>query len=104
MATQPTDTSVMSLESLLMTYHAYAHSIMSYDIVFWGKSIHSDKIFKIKKRVIRIIMKVSIRDSYRPLFKALNILFYSQYIFPISNFVAKSSPLKNFCRWALFIL
>jgi hypothetical protein len=43
-------TSVMSLESLLMAYYAYAHSIMSYDIVFWGNSTHSDKIFKIEKK------------------------------------------------------
>jgi hypothetical protein len=37
--------SVMFLESLLMTYYAYAHSIMSYCIVFRGNSIHSDQIF-----------------------------------------------------------
>jgi hypothetical protein len=81
-------TSIMSLESLLMTYYAYAHFIMSYSIVFWGNSIHSDQIFKIKKRIVRIIMKVSSRDSCHPLFKALNILpFYTQYIFSISIFV-----------------
>jgi hypothetical protein len=39
-------TSVMSLESLLMTYYAYGHSTMSYGIVFWGNSIHSDKFLK----------------------------------------------------------
>jgi hypothetical protein len=49
-------TSIMSLESLLMTCYAYEHSIMSYDIVFWGNSIHSDQIFKIQKRMVRIIM------------------------------------------------
>jgi hypothetical protein len=84
-------TSIMSLERLLMTYYAYAHSIMSYGIVFWGNSIHSDQIFKIKKRIVRIIMKVGNRDSCRPLFKSLNILpFYSQHIFSISIFVVKN--------------
>jgi hypothetical protein len=66
-------TSVMSLESLLMTHYAYAHSIMSYGIVFWGNSTHSDQICN------------------NPLFKVLNILpFYSQYIFSISIFVVKN--------------
>jgi hypothetical protein len=40
----------MSREGLLMTYYAYAHSIMSYGIVFWGNSTYSDQIFKIKKK------------------------------------------------------
>jgi hypothetical protein len=52
----------MSLESLLMTYYAYAHSIMSYDIVFWSNSTHSDQIFKIQK-IVRIFMKLGNRDS-----------------------------------------
>jgi hypothetical protein len=74
-----------------MTYYAYAHPIMSYGIVFWGNSIHSDQIFKIEKRIVRIIMKVGNRDSCHPLFKALNILpFYSQYIFSISISVVKN--------------
>jgi hypothetical protein len=32
-----------------MTYHAYAHSIMSYGIIFWGNSTHSNQILKLKK-------------------------------------------------------
>jgi hypothetical protein len=36
-------------ESLLMTYYACAHSIMTYGIIFWGNSTHSNQIFKIKK-------------------------------------------------------
>ena len=84
-------TSVMSLESLLMTYYAYAHSIMSYGIIFWGNSTNSDQIFIIQKRIVRIIMRAGNRDSCRPIFKALNILpFYSQYIFSISVFVVKN--------------
>jgi hypothetical protein len=89
--TTPEYMKVMSLEGLLMTYYAYAHSIMSYGIVFWGNSTNSDQIFKIQKRIIRIIMKAGNRDSCRPLFKALNILpFYSQYIFSVSLFVVKN--------------
>jgi hypothetical protein len=71
-----------------MTHYAYAHSIMSYGIIFWGNATHSKLIFKIKKRIVRTIMK----DSCHPLFRLLNILpFYSQYILSISIFVVKNT-------------
>jgi hypothetical protein len=64
---------------------------MKYGIIFWGNSMHSDQIFKIKKRIVRIIMKAGNGDTSRPLFKVLNILpFYSQYIFSISVFIVKN--------------
>jgi hypothetical protein len=74
-----------------MKYNAYVHSIMTYGIIFLGNSMHSDHIFKIQKRIIRITMKAGNIDTCRPLFKALNILpFYSQYIFSISVFIVKN--------------
>jgi hypothetical protein len=45
----------MSLNVLRSTYFSYAHSIMSYGLIFWGNSTDSDNIFKIQKRIIRII-------------------------------------------------
>jgi len=61
---------------------------------FGGNQPHSDKIFKIQKRVIRIITNSRMRDSYRELFKKLEILLlYSQYIFSISIFVIKNKYL-----------
>jgi hypothetical protein len=42
--------SVVSQESVLMTYYAYVHSIMFYGIIFWGNSTYSNLIFKIQKR------------------------------------------------------
>jgi len=75
---------MMSQETLRMVYYfAYVHSIMSYGIIFWGSQPHSEKIFKIQKRVIRIITNSRAKDSCRELFKKLEILpLYSQYIFP----------------------
>jgi len=71
---------VMSPETLRMVYFAYIHSIMSYGIIFWGNQPYSDKIFKIKKRVIRIITHSRMRDSCRELFRKLEIRpLYSQY-------------------------
>jgi hypothetical protein len=64
---------------------------MSYGITFWGNSTHNNQIFKIQKRIIRVITKAGNRDTCRPLFKSLNILpFYSQYIFSISVFIVKN--------------
>jgi len=76
----------MSPETLRMVYFAYIHSVMSYGIIFWGNQQYSDKIFKIQKRVIRIITSSRMRHSCRGLFKKLEILpLYSQYLFYTSN-------------------
>ena len=42
--------SYMALESLKTIYFSYFHSIIMYVIIFWGNSVHSQYIFKIKKK------------------------------------------------------
>jgi hypothetical protein len=82
---------VMTQDSLRMIYFAYIHSIISYGIIFWGNSIHSNLIFKTQKRVVRIIMKAC------PLFRKLKILpLYSQYIYSVLIFVAKNMDIYKF--------
>ena len=77
-----------------MVYVSYFHSIMSYGIIFWGNSHHSVKIFKIKKRIIRIITNSNRYDTCRPLFKQFRILpLPSQYIFSVLLFVIKNKNL-----------
>ena len=84
----------MSLETLRMVYFAYIHTVISYGIIFGGNQPYSDKIFKIKKRVIRIITSSRPRDSRRELFKNLEILpLYSQYIYSISIYAVKNKHL-----------
>ncbi len=81
----------MSLDVLRSTYFSYAHSIISYGIVFWGNSSYSEDIFKIQKRIIRIIMNSSRNAIWWQLFKGLNILpLKSQYIYSILIFVTKN--------------
>ena len=46
----------MSLNVLRNTYFSYAHTIISYGIIFWVNSSYSEDVFKIQKRIIRIIM------------------------------------------------
>jgi hypothetical protein len=77
-----------------MVYYAYVHSLMSYGIIFWENSTHSMEIFRIQKRVIRIITKSSSWASCRQLFKQLEILpLQSQYILSILLFVIKNKNL-----------
>jgi hypothetical protein len=53
-------------------------------IIFWGNSPHSIKVFKMQKRIIRIITNSGNRDSCRKLFKKMEILpFYSQYLYTL---------------------
>jgi len=73
----------MSLDILRSTYFSYAHSIISYGIIFWGNSFYSEDIFKIQKIIIRI-MNSSRNASCRQLFKYINILpIQSQYIYSL---------------------
>jgi len=81
----------ISLDVLRSTYFSYVHSIISYGIIFWGNSSHNEEIFKIQKRIVRIIMNSSNNASCRQLFEELNILpIHSQYIFSILLFVTKN--------------
>jgi len=90
----------ISLDVLRSTYFSYAHSILSYRIIFWGNSSYSDDIFKIQKRIIRIIMNSSRNASCWQLFKDLNILpIQSQYIYIYiySIFYLLLNIKTNFC-------
>ena len=76
----------MSLDVLRITYFSYAHSIISYGIIFWGNSSYSEDIFKTQKRIIRIIMNSSKNASCQQIFEELNILpiqsnIYIQYFY-----------------------
>jgi len=78
----------MFLEVLRVTYFSYVHSVTLCGIILWGNSSYSKIIFKIQIRIIRVIMGSSSRDSYRELFKNLEVLpFKSQNIFSLSLFV-----------------
>ena len=84
----------MSLEVLRTIYFSYVHSAISYGIIFWGDSHFSTNIFKVQKRLIRIITNTGRRNSCHLLFKQLQILpLPSQYIFSLVVFVNKNREL-----------
>jgi hypothetical protein len=77
--------------ALKMIYHSFFHSVMSYGIIFWGNSKHSQIIFKMQKRVVRTLMGCGYRDSCRGLFRELKILtLTSQYILSVLLFVVQN--------------
>jgi hypothetical protein len=86
----------MSFSSLIMIYYSLFHSVLAYGILFWGMSSSSLKIFKLQKRVVRIMTDQGNRTSCRELFKKLEILpLKSQYIFSILLLVVKNKK-KHF--------
>jgi hypothetical protein len=75
---------IVSQQVLVMVYFAYFHSIMSYDIIFWGSSPHCTNIFRLQKKILRLNTNTSKNESCRKLFSNLKILTpLSQYIFPL---------------------
>jgi hypothetical protein len=86
--------SYMSYETMRMVYFSYFYSIMTYGLIFWGNSLLCIRIFRLQKRLIRIITNSGSRDSCRELFKKLKVLpFCSQYILSLSLFVVKNKDL-----------
>jgi hypothetical protein len=77
---------------------------MFYGIMFLGNSPHSPVIFKMQKRVIRILMGSGYRESCRGLFTELKILALpSQYILSLllsvvlnRSYFAPNSVYHNF--------
>jgi len=73
----------VTIHTFKMIYYSYFHSVMTYGLMFWGKSPDSIKIFRLSNKIIKIMMGCKSRDSCRKLFSNLEILpFPSQYIFP----------------------
>jgi hypothetical protein len=84
----------MTFNVLRTIYFSYFRSVMSHGIIFLGNLHHSANIFKIQKRIIRIIANKEKCESCQQLFKTLQILTVpSQYIFSLLVFVNKNRGL-----------
>ena len=77
--------------TLKIIYYSYFHSIMTYGLIFWGSSTESNKIFRLQKKIIRIMMGYKRNQSRRELFHKLGILpLPTQYIFSLLIFLNKN--------------
>jgi hypothetical protein len=61
----------MSLPSVKMIPHSLFHSALTYDILFWGTSPGSEKLFKLQNRVVHIMTGQEVRASSRDFFKKI---------------------------------
>jgi len=81
----------VTAKTLKMIYYSYFHSLMTYGLIFWGNSPDSIKIFRLQKKIIRIMMGYRSRDSWRKLFLNLEILpLPSQYILSFLLFMIRN--------------
>jgi hypothetical protein len=83
-----------SIEWMRSVYFSYFYSILTYGLIFWGNSPLCMCIFRLQKRVIRVITNSRSRDSCRELYMKLKILpLCSQYICSLLLFVVKNKDL-----------
>jgi len=69
-------------------YFAYIHLVIKHVIIFWGNPTNAYKVFKLQKRIIRIMSGTEARRSCWGLFEKLDILPVScQYILSLMLFV-----------------
>ena len=74
-----------------MIYYSYVQSVRTYGLLFWGNSPESIKIFRLQKKIIRIITGCRHMDSCRKLFINLEILSLpSQYILSLLLFMIRN--------------
>ena len=65
---------VTSISILRSVYFANFHSHLRYGILFWGGDSQSTKVFKLQKKVVRVICNVKRKTSCTELFRTLSIL------------------------------
>jgi hypothetical protein len=80
----------VSINILKIIYY-YFHSVMMYSLIYWGNSSSVDRVFRMQKRAVLLMMGHSHRESCRDLFKEFGILpLRSQYIYSLLTFVIKN--------------
>lgn len=80
--------------SLRMVYFGVFFPFVSYGLILWGSTHekHIKRVFKLQKKALRIIGKVDVRTSCRPLFLSYEILtIYGLYIYQLILFVKNNS-------------
>jgi hypothetical protein len=67
---------------------------MTWGIIFWGYLTQSDNIFRLQKRIIRIIVGARTRDSCREFLKFFKVLpLTTQYTFSLVLFLVNNKSL-----------
>ena len=81
----------VSLEMLKIVHYSNFNSTINYGLPFWGTSPHGKKIFRMQKKIVRIMMGHRKEASSRNLFRKLKILpQMSQYILSLMMSITKN--------------
>ncbi len=93
----------MGKSSLLSVYHSLAISHINYSIICWGCSPNLSRIFKLQKRLVRLIYKLGRLESCKDTFLNEKLLTVpSLYIFNCLIYARKHfsrfAKLSNFTR------
>jgi hypothetical protein len=85
----------LSITALKMVYYASFHSIITYGLIFWGNSTSSVQIFKLQKRVARIMVGATNRDSCKKNLDHYKFCHYPLYIYIyiLGKYIVKSFEL-----------
>jgi hypothetical protein len=85
---------IVSVDTLTVIYFAHIHSIVSYGVIFWRSSSYTNKVFKLQKKIIRIITNTRPRNLCREVFKSMEItMLYSQYIYSLVLYTVNNKHL-----------
>lgn len=77
--------------ALLMVYHSLIMSMCSYGLLIWGHSPHSEKIFSLQRKAIRLISAMGFRDDVRHKFGEFGIFtLLCLYIYMCLNYVKEN--------------
>lgn len=86
---------IVDAQTKLMLYYGIFLPVITYGIEFWGVSPHSNLVFKMQKKYIRIMTFSSKRKSCKPFYKDFGILTVpSLYILRCLMFIKNN--LENF--------
>jgi hypothetical protein len=89
-------TSIVNMETKLMLYYSYFQSLLVYGILMWGNSTNWLSVFKVQKKIIRIMTNAGSRDSCKSKFQKLNILtFPSLYIFELLKYIKRNKKIET---------
>ena len=81
----------VTINTLSMIYYSYFHSVMTCGLLIWGNSPDSVKIFRLQKKIIRIMTGCRSTDSCRKLFINLEILHFPyQYVLYLLLFMIRN--------------
>jgi hypothetical protein len=68
---------IMPTETLKMVYYSYFHSLLTDGIILGGNSSFSVQIFRIQKRIIRVMNRLQTKETCRDAFRDWGFCHYS---------------------------